>query len=75
MHLAELQDLMERTYGALVAELADHLHNNDVADNEFTLGDFLDRYGMRLSQLGTLLSLVSFLAEASATPGEPSAGS
>lgn len=66
--------ILERTYGALVAELAEHLRNNDVIDNEFTLGDFLDRYGMRLSQLGNLLSLVAFLAEASATPGEPSTG-
>lgn len=67
--------ILERTYGALVGELADHLRNHDVADNEFTLGEFLDRYGMRLGQLGTLLSLVAFLAEASGTPGESSAGS
>ena len=30
--------------------------------------EFLDRYGMRLSQLGTILSLVAFLAEACNTP-------
>jgi hypothetical protein len=65
--------ILERTYGSLVGELSDHLRNNDVADNEFALGEFLDRYGMRLNQLGGLLSLVSFLAEASNPPSEPSA--
>jgi len=68
--------ILERTYGTLVGELADHLRNNDVADNEFTLAEFLDRYGMRLGQLGNLLSMVAFLAEASSPPqGESSAGS
>jgi hypothetical protein len=69
--------MLERSYGALIAELADHLRNNGGLDNEFTLGEFLDRYGMRLSQLGTILSVVAFLAEAAnATAGEsPSSGS
>jgi hypothetical protein len=65
--------ILERTYGSLMAELSEHLRSNDVTDNEFALGEFLDRYGMRLNQLGSLLSLVSFLAEASNPPGEPSA--
>jgi len=71
--------ILEKSYGALIAELADHLkeNGNDALDNEFVLGDFLDRYGMRLSQLGTILSLVAFLAEAAgpAQAGEsPSQG-
>jgi len=65
--------LLERSYGALIAELADHLRQNGSLDNEFVLGEFLDRYGMRLSQLGTILSLVAFLAEAAnSTAGESS---
>jgi hypothetical protein len=62
--------ILERSYGALIAELADHLrqNGNGSLDNEFVLGEFLDRYGMRLSQLGTILSLVAFLAEASSPP-------
>jgi len=58
--------ILERSYGALLAELADHLRQqgNQGLDNEFVLGEFLDRYGMRLSQLGTILSLVASLAEA-----------
>jgi hypothetical protein len=62
--------ILERSYGALIAELAEHLRQNDQGslENDFVLGEFLDRYGMRLSQLGTILSLVAFLAEASSTP-------
>lgn len=62
--------ILERSYGALIAELAEHLRQNDhgALENEFILGEFLDRYGMRLSQLGTILSLVAFLAEASSPP-------
>jgi hypothetical protein len=63
--------ILERSYGALIADLADHLKQNgaDALESDFALGDFLDRYGMRLSQLGTILSLVAFLAEAAGQPG------
>ncbi len=58
--------ILERSYGAMISELAEHLRQSgdDLLDNEFVLGEFLDRYGMRLSQLGTILSVVAFLAEA-----------
>lgn len=59
--------ILERSYGALLAELTDHLRENghEAMENEFAVSEFLDRYGMRLSQLGTILSLVAFLTEAS----------
>jgi hypothetical protein len=58
--------ILERSYGAMIADLAEHLrqYGADALDSDFALGDFLDRYGMRLSQLGTILSVVAFLAEA-----------
>jgi hypothetical protein len=58
--------ILERSYGALIAELAEHLRQNGTTalDNDFALQEFLDRYGMRLSQLGTILNLVAPLAEA-----------
>jgi hypothetical protein len=67
--------ILERSYGAMIAEAADHLRQNgsDALDSDFALSDFLDRYGMRLGQLGTILSLVAFLAEA-AGPGPSQAG-
>jgi hypothetical protein len=62
--------ILERTYGKLIAELTDHLcaNGDDALDNDFALQEFLDRYGMRLAQLGTILNLVAPLAEA----GSPS---
>jgi hypothetical protein len=62
----ETVPILERTYATMIAELADNLRQNDAGtlDNDFALQDFLDRYGMRLAQLGTVLNLVAPLAEA-----------
>ncbi len=57
--------LLERSYGRLITELTEKLsEDNDPLDNDFALQEFLDRYGMRLAQLGTILNLVAPLAEA-----------
>lgn len=56
--------ILERTYGKLISDLAEHLTGSDDLDNEFALQEFLDRYGIRLAQLGTILNLVAPLAEA-----------
>jgi hypothetical protein len=63
--------ILERTYGKLIAELTDHLceNGNEALDSDFALQDFLDRFGMRLAQLGTILNLVAPLADAS-SPSE-----
>ncbi len=60
---------LERCYGQLIRDLTDKLNDGDEQglDNEFTLQEFLDRYGMRLAQLGTILNLVAPLAEAANT--------
>jgi hypothetical protein len=65
---------LERAYISLIADLTDQLqqHGSDALDNDFALGEFLDRYGMRLGQLGTILSLVGPLAEAAGTQSESS---
>src|SRR5206468_7490383 len=38
--------VLERTYGQLITELSDHLHEqgDDGLDNDFALQEFLDRY-------------------------------
>ena len=58
--------ILEHTYGQLISELTEHLatNGNDALDSDFALQEFLDRYGMRLGQLGTILNLVAPLAEA-----------
>jgi len=59
---------LERCYARLIDELNERLGENehDSIDNDFGLQEFLDRYGMRLAQLGTILNLVGPLAEAGA---------
>jgi hypothetical protein len=57
---------LERAYGKLIADLTELLceSGDEALDNDFALQEFLDRYGMRLAQLGTILNLVGPLAEA-----------
>ena len=59
---------LERCYGQLVRDLTEKLTSDEDngLDNDFALQEFLDRYGMRLAQLGTILNLVAPLAEAGA---------
>jgi hypothetical protein len=60
---------LERSYIDMIAELTEKLRDDEV-DNEFALAEFLDRYGMRLNQLGTILSVVGPLAEVAAEQRE-----
>jgi hypothetical protein len=57
---------LERAYLTLIAELTEQLRDRgpDPLDSEFALSEFLDRFGMRLGQLGTILTLVGPLADA-----------
>jgi hypothetical protein len=58
---------LERCYGQLIHDLTERLSEDDGGiDSDFALQEFLDRYGMRLAQLGTILNLVAPLAEAGA---------
>jgi hypothetical protein len=58
---------LERSFGKLVTELTTCVNDDDEAiDNDFALQEFLDRYGMRLAQLGNILNMVAPLAEAAA---------
>jgi hypothetical protein len=67
--------VLERSYSALISELADYLRQDgtESLDTDFALQEFLDKYGMRLAQLGTILNLVAPLAEASQQQGESQA--
>jgi hypothetical protein len=62
----EALPILERAYGSILTQLADELRQNgeDAFESEFALQDFLDRYGMRLGQMGNILNLVAPLAEA-----------
>ncbi len=58
--------VMERTFLRLLEDLSAQLTDEDTdpVGDEFALGEFLDRYGMRLSQLGNFLNVLGPLADA-----------
>lgn len=58
--------LLERAYVHLLQEMAEQIGNMEADEvcDEFWLSEFIDRYGMRLSQLGNIVSQVAPLAEA-----------
>jgi hypothetical protein len=66
--------ILERAYGAIISSLADELRQNgdDALESDFALQEFVDRYGMRLGQLGHILNLVTPLAESGGTQSESS---
>jgi hypothetical protein len=70
----EALPIIERAYGGIIAALAEELRQNgeDALDTDFALQDFLDRYGMRLGQIGNILNLVAPLAEAANSQSESS---
>jgi hypothetical protein len=68
-HCRRAMPHLERCYGRLISELTERLNeeDGDGLDTDFALQEFLDRYGMRLAQLGTIINLVAPLAEAGAS--------
>lgn len=63
---------LERAYLSLIREVTDRVNNSaehGELDDEFVLGEFLDRFGIRLGQLGNILGQVAPLADA-APPSE-----
>ena len=60
---------LERTFLAVVRELTGRLKEvGDDLDDEFVLGEFLDRFGIRVGQLGTIINQISPLADAAPPP-------
>jgi hypothetical protein len=60
--------LLEKAYVGMLVGMVDELaqQGDDALENEFSVQEFLDRYGMKLGQLSHLLSVVGPLAEAAA---------
>ena len=56
---------VERAYLNILREVTDRLADtdSDELENDFTLGEFLDRYGTRLGQLAGIINQLSPLAE------------
>jgi hypothetical protein len=64
--------ILERAYLELIRELTERVNAAEAADldDEFVLGEFLDRFGIRLSQLGNILGQIAPLADAAPTQTE-----
>jgi hypothetical protein len=65
--------VIERAFLKLLDELTRRVADDDAEDleNEFTLSEFLDRYGMRLAQLGNVLNILGPIAEAAKAAEAP----
>ena len=62
---------VERAFVRLIDELTARLTDDESGiDDEFSLGEFLDRFGMRLSQLGTVMNILGPLSDAARIAGE-----
>ena len=63
---------LERAYLTLVRELTDRVNAAEAGelDDEFVLGEFLDRFGIRLGQLANIIGQLGPLADAAPAPAE-----
>ena len=62
--------VLERAYLELIRELTNRLKEiGDSLDDEFVMGEFLDRYGMRIGQLGSMINQLGPLADAAPADG------
>ena len=65
-HCKQAYPTLERAYVHMISSMVEEVTDkaDDELDNEFTVQDFLDRYGMRLGQLGHMVHVIGSLAEA-----------
>ena len=58
--------LMEKSYVQMLANIVQEVAEagDDALDNEFSVQEFLDRYGMKVGQLSHLLGVIGPLSEA-----------
>lgn len=57
---------IERAYLGMVSEATERIAEDEgLFANEFALAEFLDRYGMKLAQMGNIINQLSPLADAS----------
>ena len=60
---------LEKAYGKMILDLVERINeDSEYLENDFGLQEFLDRYGLRLAQIGTLLNLVGPLADIGNNP-------
>jgi hypothetical protein len=62
----EVLPTVERAYLRLMDEMVHHLTDEDSnqLDDDFSVSEFLDKFAIRASQIGTILNLVGQMSEA-----------
>ena len=65
-HSKSAYPLIERAYIQMLASVLEEVAElgEDALDNEFAVQEFIDRYGMKIGQLGHMLSVIGPLNEA-----------
>ena len=65
-HCKKAYPLMEKAYVEMLATMVDELgqEEDEALNNEFSVQEFLDRYGMRVGQFSHLLTIIGPLSEA-----------
>jgi len=73
-HCKKAYPLMEKSYVKMLATMVEELaeQGEDALDGDFTVQEFLDRYGMKLGQLSHLISIIGPLSEAAHQQDEAS---
>ena len=61
---------LEQVHAALMRELADYVeeHHENLLEGDFSLSDFVDRFGPKLAHLNTMLAVLRPLAAAAKKP-------
>ncbi len=61
---------LEQVHASLMRELAEYVEDNheNLVEGDFTLSDFVDRFGPRLAHLNTMLAILRPLAAAARKP-------
>lgn len=61
----QILPVLERSYLTVLQDMTERVRDlGDSLEDEFVLGEFLDRYGLRVTQLGNIISSISPIADA-----------
>jgi len=70
----QILPVLERSYMNVLQDLTDRVREiGDDLEDDFVMGEFLDRYGIRVTQLGNIISSISPIADAAPPADGPTA--
>ena len=70
----QILPVLERSYVIMLQDLTERVREiGDDLEDDFVMSEFLDRYGIRVSQLGNIISSISPIADAAPQADGPTA--